>query len=254
VIETLQRRLSRPGGIDVAWDMWGTGEVPLVLAHGFSGSAHDFALQIEPLAATRRVATLDHRGHGLSSKPTEPEDYALDMMVDDLVALIQSEIGAPVDLLGHSLGGRISLELALARSDLLRSLVLMDTTAEPFAPADEEMAALVLAFFESLEEGQMAEVAVPGLSDFRRRFRVAGRPTRRGRVSRDRDCRVRGRALCGARPTVGRSPAPRAVDRDRRCPSLAATYSSPRVAERGQRSPGRRRIAPKNSTCVNLSG
>ena len=48
VIETLRRRFTPPSGVELAWDEWGEGEVPLVLVHGFSGCAHDFALQVEP--------------------------------------------------------------------------------------------------------------------------------------------------------------------------------------------------------------
>ena len=162
MIETLTRRFHRPGGVELAWDQWGSGDVPLVMVHGFSGSAHDFALQIEPLAETYRVAALDHRGHGLSSKPDDPDDYLLEALTADLVALIESEIGGPVDLLGHSMGGRIAIHIALERPDLLRSLILMDTTAEAFAPDEEELRELVLAYFEDVTPGEMSQLSEPG--------------------------------------------------------------------------------------------
>lgn len=162
MIDTLTRRFTTPGGAELAWDQWGEGDVALVLAHGFSGSAHDFALQVELLAEQGRVVTLDHRGHGLSSKPDGPDAYELDLLTADLVALIETQVGAPVDLLGHSMGGRIATQLALGRPDLLRSLILMDTTANAFAPEDDELRELIAAFFESATVDQMAEVSAPG--------------------------------------------------------------------------------------------
>lgn len=58
-------------GFRLAWDVWGRGDgSPLVLVHGFSGSAHDFALHIPALAEDRRVLAIDHRGHSPRSVPT----------------------------------------------------------------------------------------------------------------------------------------------------------------------------------------
>ncbi|HKH88749.1 MAG TPA: alpha/beta hydrolase, partial [Acidimicrobiales bacterium] len=140
-------------GVELAWDEWGddTTGAPFVLCHGFSGSTFDFALQIDALAADRRVVALDHRGHGLSTNTGDLSTYSVAQLTDDFLAWLDGAVGEPVDLLGHSLGGRISLGAVLARPDLVRSLILMDTTAWSFLPEDLQMRAMMAAFIENFD-------------------------------------------------------------------------------------------------------
>ena len=145
-------------GVELAWGEWGEGD-PLVLCHGFSGSAHDFDLQLERLAASRRVFTLDQRGHGRATKPGELAGYTMARLAEDLIGFIESVVGEPVDLLGHSMGGRVALEVALERPDLVRSLILMDTSAWSFDIADKEIRDLLVNFFAGYDPAE-------GLPDF----------------------------------------------------------------------------------------
>ncbi len=136
-------------GVELAWDRVGTSAdgVPLVLCHGFSGSSHDFALHVEHLARSREVVVVDHRGHGASTKLGRLDGYSIDRLAADLMALIAEEIGGPVDLLGHSMGGAMSIAVTLARPDLVRSLILMDTSGWSFRPDDPARAAMFEGFF-----------------------------------------------------------------------------------------------------------
>ena len=127
-------------GVDLAWSERGScreGTPTLVLCHGFTGSSLDFALQVDALAADRRVVTLDQRGHGASTRTGRLEGYTIEQLSADLVAFIEAVGSGPVDLLGHSMGGRVVMGLVQDRPDLVRSLILMDTTAWSFAPPDE---------------------------------------------------------------------------------------------------------------------
>ncbi len=148
---TVTRRVPLDG-VELAWDQWGPPSgVPLVLGHGFSGSVHDFSLQIDALAARHRVLAFDHRGHGLSTKTHDATTYTVDQLVLDEIAFLEQVAREPVDLLGHSLGGRVALGVVLARPDLVRSLVLMDTTASEFAVTDSKRVAAITAFFAALD-------------------------------------------------------------------------------------------------------
>ncbi|MFN3217354.1 MAG: alpha/beta fold hydrolase [Acidimicrobiales bacterium] len=118
-------------GIRLAWDDHGDGDPPLVLVHGWTGSSLDFGAHVELLAARRRVITLDLRGHGRSGH-APPDHYTFEHLVDDVVAVIDAAGGAPVHLLGHSMGGRVAMRLALEQPELVRSLILMDTAAASF--------------------------------------------------------------------------------------------------------------------------
>jgi len=141
-------------GVDLAWSARGTspaGTPTLVLVHGYTGSSHDFSLQVDALAADRRVVTLDHRGHGLSTKTGHLDGYTLEQLAADLTALLEAVGEGPVDLLGHSMGGRIVMQLVLARPDLVRSLILMDTSAWSFLPSDRETRDLVRGFMDAFD-------------------------------------------------------------------------------------------------------
>ena len=166
MITDLTRRFE-VAGFSLAWDEWGSGDgPPLVLLHGFSGSTHDFALQIGHLAKERRVLAIDHRGHGRSTNSGDEATYTVDHMVDDVIDWIDHAVDhGPVDLLGHSMGGRVALRVALARRDLLRSLILMDTTAWAFGVDDPALAELAVDYFSSLGPDSVLPPAPPGPED-----------------------------------------------------------------------------------------
>lgn len=139
-------------GVELAWDRWGGDDgVPLLLCHGYSGSSHDFAAHVEDLAERRPVVALDHRGHGSSTNVGTLDAYSIDRLAHDLVALIDAEVGGPVDLLGHSMGGAISIAVTLARPDLVRSLILMDTSGWSFVATDPAVAELLGAFIAAYD-------------------------------------------------------------------------------------------------------
>jgi pimeloyl-ACP methyl ester carboxylesterase len=141
-------------GVDLAWSERGRGtpaSPTLVLCHGYTGSSHDFALVVDALAADRKVLTLDHRGHGDSTKTGTLDGYTIEHLAADLTALLDAEGGGPVDLLGHSMGGRVVMGLVLARPDLVRSLILMDTSAWSFLPPDQAIRDMVHGFINAFD-------------------------------------------------------------------------------------------------------
>ena len=136
---------------DLAWSERGSGTPTFVLCHGFTGSSHDWALEVDALAERRRVVTVDLRGHGHSTKFGTLDAYSIDQLASDLAAFIEAVGGPPVDLLGHSMGGRVVLTMVLERPELVRSLILMDTSAWSFQPPDEEMRKMVTEFVAAFD-------------------------------------------------------------------------------------------------------
>jgi len=131
------RRRATINDVELAWDEWGSGPgAPFLLVHGYTGSSHDFALQIDGLAERRRVVALDLRGHGRSAKLHRLDAYSMDQLRADVAELITTVIGEPVDLLGHSMGGYLTAWLTIERPELVRSLLLMDTSSGPFGLPD----------------------------------------------------------------------------------------------------------------------
>ncbi len=117
------------GSLDVAYAEAGSGEPPLVLVHGFTGSRDDFADLLPALGRLQRTLTPDNRGHGGTTNPGE--GYTLEQLRDDLLGFLDALDIARCDLLGHSLGGMVALRLALEAPARLRSLILMDTAPGP---------------------------------------------------------------------------------------------------------------------------
>lgn len=96
--------------------------VPIVLVHGLFGQGRNLGVIARRLGRTRRVVTVDLRNHGDS--PHDP-DHSYAVMAGDLAQLI-ADLGGPVDLAGHSMGGKAAMVLALTQPGLLRKLAVMD--------------------------------------------------------------------------------------------------------------------------------
>jgi pimeloyl-ACP methyl ester carboxylesterase len=114
-------------GVSLHYDINGNGPRALLLSHGWGASSRMFAPNIEALAERHTVITWDLRGHGRSDYPTDPAAYSTPLAVADMAALLD-EVGRERAVLGgHSLGGYLSLELAVAHPELVAALVLIDT-------------------------------------------------------------------------------------------------------------------------------
>ena len=107
----------------------GSGPETLVLLHGLLFSHRMFSAQVEALEARFRCVRLDFRCQG-ESEVTD-SGYDLDTLADDVIALVEHLDAGPVHLLGFSMGGMVAQRVALKRPALLKSLVLMNTSAEP---------------------------------------------------------------------------------------------------------------------------
>ncbi|KAA0694550.1 alpha/beta hydrolase [Neorhizobium sp. P12A] len=101
--------------------------VPVLLIHGFASTANVNWVHpgwLKTLGdAGYRVIAIDNRGHGASDKPHDAEAYRPWIMAEDAVALLD-HLGIPeANIMGYSMGARISAFLALAHPDRVRSLV-----------------------------------------------------------------------------------------------------------------------------------
>ncbi len=100
----------------------------LVIAHGLFGSARNWGVIARRLADERRVLAVDMRNHG-QSPWTERHGYP--EMADDLREVIGEN--GPVDVLGHSMGGKAAMVLALTHPSLVRRLVVADIAPVAYA-------------------------------------------------------------------------------------------------------------------------
>lgn len=110
-------------------DTGGDGE-PIVFSHGLLWDARMFEAQVEELSRDHRVIAYDHRGQGRSAVPTESV-IPMDLLYADAVALIEALGAGPCHLAGLSMGGFVAMRVAARRPDLVRSLILLETSAGP---------------------------------------------------------------------------------------------------------------------------
>jgi pimeloyl-ACP methyl ester carboxylesterase len=105
----------------------GSGE-PLVLTHGGGSTGETWREQVAALATRHSVTVWDLPGHGRSERPDDPGQYTRDALLGHLGALVAAAGGGgPVALVGHSLGGYLSLALAIVRPELVRAIVAVAT-------------------------------------------------------------------------------------------------------------------------------
>ena len=94
----------------------------VVFVHGLFGQGKNWTTIAKGLADSHRVTLIDLPNHG-HSPWTDRVDY-LDMV--EMVATELEHLDEPVTLVGHSMGGKVAMQLALRRPELLRALVVVD--------------------------------------------------------------------------------------------------------------------------------
>jgi pimeloyl-ACP methyl ester carboxylesterase len=119
-------------GARIYYEDNGSGPRTIVFAHGLLWSGRMFDAQVAALSGRYRCVTFDHRGQGQSE--LTPSGYDMDALTQDAAALIESLGCAPCHFAGLSMGGFIAMRLGARRPDLLRSLILLETSADPEIP------------------------------------------------------------------------------------------------------------------------
>ncbi len=102
----------------------------IAFMHGLLWSAEQFAPQIEALRGSYRCIAWDHRGQGRSA-PDHRNCIGMELVWQDAIAMIDRLVGGPVHLVGLSMGGFVAMRVAARSPERLRSLSLLETSADP---------------------------------------------------------------------------------------------------------------------------
>jgi esterase len=106
---------------------WGEPGAPTVLLlHGMNQSAHSWDLVSLSLAGRYHVLALDQRGHG-DSEWSRDLDYSEQARAADALAFLADRELTSAVVIGHSMGGRVALRMALERPEAVPGLVVVDT-------------------------------------------------------------------------------------------------------------------------------
>lgn len=102
---------------------------PVIIMHGLFGSSDNWLTQARMLSSHYRVFSLDLRNHGQS-----PHDdaFSYPAMVDDLREFVDDHNLADPVIIGHSMGGKVAMNFALAHPEKLSKLVVVDIAPKPY--------------------------------------------------------------------------------------------------------------------------
>ncbi|ACS99692.1 alpha/beta fold hydrolase [Paenibacillus sp. JDR-2] len=157
--------ITLPSGISLAYYDSKTVQQPVVvLLHGYCGSSAYWEQVVEPLARHARIIALDLRGHGRSSGETGPEETnAMELYADDLSAMLDQLKINKACVLGHSLGGYITLAFAERFEEKLSAFGLVHSTPLPDSDAAKENRDNAVAAIKKDGVGAFVEGLVPKL-------------------------------------------------------------------------------------------
>jgi pimeloyl-ACP methyl ester carboxylesterase len=120
--------LARVNGAQLYYEEVGAGGRSVLFAPGLAWGTRLFRAQVAALSNRYRCVVCEPRGQGRSE--ITKRGYELDNLADDLIGLITLINLAPVHLVGHSLGGSAAVRVAIRQPELVRSLALLNATAD----------------------------------------------------------------------------------------------------------------------------
>ena len=134
-------------GIDLYYNIQGPSEnESLLLIAGFDSDSSTWAAMMRSLVKQYQVIRFDNRGVGQSEAPDSP--YSIKQMAADAAALLDYLSISQVHVAGHSMGGQIAQELALAYPEKIQSLILLSC----WAKGDEKFNSLIKLFGDLTQE------------------------------------------------------------------------------------------------------
>jgi len=137
---------------------------PLLIVHGLFGSARNWGVLAKRFSQTRRVVVVDMRNHGFSDWA---DTHSYHDMADDLAKVLDE----PADILGHSMGGKAAIVLALTKPDRVNRLIVADIAPVTYTHTQQDpidaMRAVDLEQVTSRNDAkvQLADLE-PGVDDF----------------------------------------------------------------------------------------
>jgi len=153
--------------IDIAYFDEGEGE-PIMLVHGFASTKEMnwvYPGWVTTLTrAGRRVVALDNRGHGQSTKLYDPADYRMALMAEDVRALLDHLNIERADVMGYSMGARITAFLTVAHPGRVRSAVIGGLGIRLIEGHGDVMSEIIA---DALEAPSLADVSDPTGRQFR---------------------------------------------------------------------------------------
>ena len=145
---------------------------PLVMVHGWMDVGASFQFVVDALAQDRYVIAPDWRGYGQTTGPDTDNYWLADYLADLDFLLDHYSPGAPVDLLGHSMGGNVVMLYGGIRAERIRRLINLEGFGMPATVPTQAPAryAKWMDGLKSLQRGELDLRAYPEVSGVARRL------------------------------------------------------------------------------------
>jgi pimeloyl-ACP methyl ester carboxylesterase len=147
-------------GLTIAYDVRGKGDTALVFLHGWCGDRQSWKHQLDTFAADYRVVAIDLGGHGESGK--DRKAWSVTGLAGDVVTVVQALGLKRVVLIGHSMGGPVSLAAAARLPGVVAGVVGVDTLHNAEYQWSEEQMKQFAQGFEADFKGSMRNT-LPGM-------------------------------------------------------------------------------------------
>ncbi len=175
--------------LNLAFLRQGTGGPTVVVLHGLLGAARNWSSIAKQLALRYQVISADLRNHGASPWAKR---MTYDDMAGDLRGLIQKEVPGPAIVIGHSMGGKVAMRLALTQPDLISHLVVVDIAPAAYrhdfgdyVTAMQKVEPAAFARRADVDQALAATVPEPAIRAFLMQNLVRARDQYRWRVNLD---------------------------------------------------------------------
>lgn len=140
--------------ITLNYKTYGSGEVLFIL-HGFLGSLDNWHTLAGQFGQHMHVIAIDHRNHG---KSPHTESHSISLMAEDMIQLMDQLGIESAHVLGHSMGGKVAMQLALEHPDRIKSLVVVDIAPRQYQRGHDDVFQAIFAVqTESIQSRKEAE-------------------------------------------------------------------------------------------------
>jgi len=123
--ERVEHGYADSGGVKIHYASLGSGPL-IVMIHGFPDYWYTWRNQMAALSGNYQCVAMDLRGYNLSDKPTGVDNYAMELLVGDVAAVIKHLGRDKAILVGHDWGGAISWAFSLTHPEMLERLIILN--------------------------------------------------------------------------------------------------------------------------------
>lgn len=148
-----KKTIKAADGVNIVCEVRGKGDTGIVFLHGWCGDREYWKHQVDVFAADYRVVTLDQAGHGESGK--DRQKWTVSSLAGDVETVIKDLGFKKVILVGHSMGGPVSLMTAKRMPGTVIAVIGADTLQNAEREMPEEMKSQVIEAFESDFKGTL---------------------------------------------------------------------------------------------------